>query len=80
MYIVEYNSPYSNELVTKKFRSRNTGASRSNAHEKAFSYAKRQYEDFYTEVSVRGYETIAGKKTGRGFTFRGADNFFMFTG
>lgn len=80
MYIVEYYCPYKKRLLTKKFRSRNTGTSRSNAHDKAYAYAEMQYEDFYMQVSVRGYETLVGEKTGKGFTFKGADNFFMFTG
>lgn len=76
MFIIEHLCPYRNKLLAKKIK----GNSRRNAEDIAFSYAKKEYENFRVQVTYRGYETIGGKKTGKGFTFRGEDNFFMFTG
>ena len=66
MYTVEYISPYSNEVVTKKFKGR-----RGDAHANAHFYASERYRNYYMTVTVSGYETMGGKRTGRSFTHKG---------
>jgi len=68
MYTVEYTSPVDDTVHTQKFKGKY-------ASENAFSYAKRQYENYYMDVVVRGWETFKGKKSGGRFVFGAAQDY-----
>ena len=63
MYIVKHQNYFdSTKTEIKKFYGKN-------AQDNAFSYAKDKYNNYWMTLDVRGFETIGGKETGRGFKF-----------
>ena len=69
VYIVEYKSPYSGDLIIRKFKSKY----RANSESRAYEYAQRMHHNYYQQITVVSYETLNGKRTGRGITLKGID-------
>lgn len=66
MWIVEYKSPFSGEIVSKKFRAK----IRSSAESAAKNYARETFFNFHQSIEINGYEKWHGVVTGDKFTVK----------